>query len=248
MTAQAARLEAIGVSKRFGGLRALHEVSFSIPPGEVLAIIGPNGAGKSTLINCLSSAVARDAGSVRIDGVELPREYADRLVGLGITRTFQQVRLFPSLTVLEHLLLTRRAWERTARATGSAPAQEVCLSLLERVGLSDRRDRMPMELAYGERRRLEIARGLATEPLVFLVDELAAGSTGAEQLGLAALIRHIAGTGAAVLLVEHHMDLISRVADRVLVLNFGETVTSGSYDEVRRDPRVVAAYLGAQEA
>jgi branched-chain amino acid transport system ATP-binding protein len=120
--------------------------------------------------------------------------------------------------------------------------------LLERVGLSDRRDRMPMELAYGERRRLEIARGLATEPLVFLVDELAAGSTGAEQLGLAALIRHIAGTGAAVLLVEHHMDLISRVADRVLVLNFGETVTSGSYDEVRRDPRVVAAYLGAQEA
>ncbi len=246
MTTEATRLAASGVSKRFGGLRALHEVSFSIQPGEVLAVIGPNGAGKSTLINCLSSAVARDAGAVRIDGAELPREYADRLVELGITRTFQQIRLFPSLTVLEHLLLARRGFERTARAAGCAPAREVCLDLLSRTGLSDRRHRLPMELAYGERRRLEIARGLATDPLVFLVDELAAGSTGAEQVGLATLIRHIAGTGAAVLLVEHHMDLISRVADRVLVLNFGETVTSGHYDAVRRDPQVVAAYLGTQ--
>ena len=186
------RAEARGLSKRFGGLQALASVSFAIDAGQVLAVIGPNGAGKSTLINCLSGAVAADTGSVAIDGRAVPPRFNDRLVELGITRTFQHVRLFPSLTALEHLLLARRSFERTVRCAARGRAQAICLDLLDRVGLAAKAGQRPSELAYGEQRRLEIARGLATEPLLFLVDELAAGSTATEQVALAGLIEGIA--------------------------------------------------------
>ena len=247
-----ALIEAHGVSKQFGGLKALDGVSFSVPAGRVLAVIGPNGAGKSTLINCLTGTVQRDSGQVSIEGRPLARNA--QLVEAGITRTFQTVRLFPSLTALEHLLLARRSYERSARfpasrfQPGGGTTRAACLDLLDQVGLRAKADRTPGELAYGEQRRLEIARGLAIRPKVFLVDEPAAGSTGAEQQALAVLIAGIAATGVAVILVEHHMDLIGRVADQVVVLNFGQVIATGPYDVVKQDPAVVAAYLGKQAA
>ena len=242
------RTEANGIAKRFGGLQALRDVSFVIQAGRVLAVIGPNGAGKSTLINCLSGAITPDGGTLSLDGRALPRQPGDRLVALGITRTFQHARLFPHLTVLEHVLLARDGFERTARCSERGDARDRCRALLDRVGLLDKVGLRPAELAYGEQRRLEVARGLATEPLLFLVDELAAGSTGTEQGGLARLVEHIAGTGAAVLVVEHHMGLVERVAHEVLVLNFGEPIARGAFDLVKRDPAVIAAYLGSEAA
>ncbi len=248
-----ALIEVQHVSKRFGGLTALDDVSFAVPGGHVLAVIGPNGAGKSTLINCLSGAVDMDAGRMLIEGRPIRRNFNAQLVQLGITRTFQNVRLFASLTALEHLLLARRAYERTRRYYDRTRAKEsdartVCLDLLDRVGLAPKKDNYPSELAYGERRRLEIARGLAIDPKLFLVDEPAAGSTGAEQMSLAALIGDIATSGAAVILVEHHMDLIGRVADSVTVLNFGQVIATGSFEAIKRNPVVIAAYLGTQAA
>ena len=237
------------VSKRFGGLQALSGVSLPLRTGEVRAVIGPNGAGKSTLINCLTGAVAMDTGRLVIDGRPVGARLGERLVEAGITRTFQNVRLFASLTALDHLLLARRSYERSRRfRPGGGDAWEVCHTLLDRVGLSAKAGRRPAELAYGERRRLEIARGLAIEPVLFLVDEPAAGSTGTEQATLATLISGIAAGGVAVVLVEHHMDMIGRVADAVTVLNFGRVIAEGAFSDVKRDPAVVAAYLGTQAA
>ena len=237
------------VSKRFGGLQALSGVSFLLRTGEVRAVIGPNGAGKSTLINCLSGAVPMDTGRLVIDGRAIAGRFAEQLVEAGITRTFQNVRLFASLTALEHLLLARRSYERSRRFQGGrGDTARVCHALLDRVGLAAKAGRRPAELAYGERRRLEIARGLATEPVLFLVDEPAAGSTATEQATLATLIAGIAADGAAVVLVEHHMDMVGRVADAVTVLNFGRVIADGVFADVKRDPAVIAAYLGTQAA
>ena len=237
------------VSKRFGGLHALSRVSFPLRNGEVRAVIGPNGAGKSTLINCLTGAVAMDTGRLMIDGQAVTGKFGDRLVDLGITRSFQNVRLFASLTALEHLMLARHSYERSRRfRPGKGDAGRVCRALLDRVGLGAKAGKRPAELAYGERRRLEIARGLAVEPILFLIDEPAAGSTGTEQMTLATLISGIAADGAAVVLVEHHMDMIARVSDAVTVLNFGRVIAEGAFAAIKRDPAVVAAYLGTQAA
>ena len=237
------------VSKRFGGLQALSGVSFSLRTGEVRAVIGPNGAGKSTLINCLTGAVAMDTGRLVIDGRPITGNFGERLVEAGITRTFQNVRLFSSLTALDHLMLARRSYERSRRfRPGRGDARTTCRMLLDRVGLAAKAGKRPAELAYGERRRLEIARGLAIEPILFLVDEPAAGSTGTEQMTLATLISGIAADGAAVVLVEHHMDIIGRVSNGVTVLNFGRVIAEGAFADVKRDPAVIAAYLGTQAA
>ncbi len=237
------------VSKRFGGLQALSGVSFPLRTGEVRAVIGPNGAGKSTLINCLTGAVAMDTGRLAIDGRPIAGKFGERLVEAGITRTFQNVRLFGSLTALDHLMLARRSFERSRRfRPGRGDARTVCRTLLDRVGLAAKAGKRPAELAYGERRRLEIARGLAVEPILFLVDEPAAGSTGTEQMTLATLISGIAADGAAVVLVEHHMEMVGRVADAVTVLNFGRVIAEGAFADVKRDPAVIAAYLGTQAA
>jgi ABC-type branched-subunit amino acid transport system ATPase component len=233
-------VEVEGVSKRFGGLRALDDVSLIAHTGEVTAVIGPNGAGKSTLLGCLSGMIPIDAGHIRIDGQDALLAPLSRMVETGITRTFQNIRLSESLTVREHL---RLSWRRTKRARGALPRHSLD-QLLGRVGLSAVAHKRPDELSYGERRRLEIARGLATEPLLFLIDEPAAGTTPSEQLMLADLIRGIAEDGVAVVLVEHHMELVARASTRVVVLNFGKVLTAGTIVEVRRDPAVIAAYLG----
>jgi branched-chain amino acid transport system ATP-binding protein len=236
-------IEVNRVSKRFGGLLALDNVSLTARTGEVTAVIGPNGAGKSTLLGCLSGMIAIDAGHISIDGAEAVLTPLSRLVGLGITRTFQSIRLSESLTVLEHLLLSRMSHRRTRRARGRGPVQSP-EELLARVGLTAVSGKRPAELSYGERRRLEIARGLATEPSLFLIDEPAAGTTPSEQLALADLIRGIAEDGVAVILVEHHMDLVARASTQVVVLNFGKVLTTGTIAEIRRNPEVISAYLG----
>lgn len=236
-------IEVEGVSKRFGGLRALDDVSLIARTGEVTAVIGPNGAGKSTLLGCLSGMIPIDAGHIRIDGRDAVLAPLSRLVETGITRTFQNIRLSESLTVRENLRLSWLSWRRTKRARGVVPRRSLD-QLLGRVGLSAVAHKRPDELSYGERRRLEIARGLATEPLLFLIDEPAAGTTPSEQLMLADLIRGIAEDGVAVVLVEHHMELVARASTRVVVLNFGKVLTAGTIAEVRRDPAVIAAYLG----
>jgi ABC-type branched-subunit amino acid transport system ATPase component len=240
-------LEVTGISKRFGGLQALDGVSFVAGAGQVTAVIGPNGAGKSTLLDCLSGITPMDSGSVALEGRRLTSTVLDDLIGAGITRTFQTVRVFESLTIVEHVLLARRGYCGSARfhaASDRRGDRDVCRDLLARVGLAEKATMYPHALAYGEKRRLEIARGLATEPRVFLLDEPAAGSTPAERAALAGLIGEIAGHGVAVVLVEHHMELVGRLAASVVVLNFGEMVVTGTMEEVRRHPEVIAAYLG----
>ena len=240
-------VEAKAISKRFGGLQALDNISLVARGGEVTAVIGPNGAGKSTLIDCLTGVSRFDDGRVVIDGKDYDTVRLDRLVDLGISRTFQHIRLFESLTALEHLVLVRRNLLSTSRGHALAANGRLLpepMSLLERVGLAGKAGQRPAELAYGERRRLEIARALATAPLFLLLDEPAAGSTPSEQNVLAELIRSIAAEGVAVVLVEHHMDLVGRVSARVVVINFGRHVVTGTIEQVRRHPEVISAYLG----
>ena len=244
-------IEVDGLSKRFGGLQALDSVSLTARGGEVTAVIGPNGAGKSTLLDCLSGITPFDQGRIVIDGTAHGRIALGELVELGISRTFQHIRLFESLKAREHLVLARqnlaasRRGKAMVRGGAALPDPD---RLLERVGLTSKAPQRPDELAYGERRRLEIARALATAPRLLFLDEPAAGSTLSEQNGLADLIRGIAEEGVAVVLVEHHMDLVGRVSAQVVVLNFGRHVVTGSIVEVRRHPEVIRAYLGVSAA
>lgn len=237
-------VEVQGISKRFGGLQALDDVSLVARGGEVTAVIGPNGAGKSTLLDCLTGITAFDTGRIIIDDTAHTSVRLDRLVDVGISRTFQHIRLFEGLTALEHIVLVRRNLLSTDRGRACAPRLPEPGHHLERVGIADKAGKRPAELSYGERRRLEIARALATSPRFLLLDEPAAGSTLSEQNELAGLIRSIADDGVAVVLVEHHMDLVARVSSRVVVINFGRHVVTGTIDEVRRHPEVISAYLG----
>jgi branched-chain amino acid transport system ATP-binding protein len=235
------------VSKRFGGLQAVDAVSLSARSGQVTAVIGPNGAGKSTLLDCLSGLTPFDSGRIDIDGAMFTSIGRGDLLEAGITRTFQTVRLFDSLTIEEHVGLARRSYLRCRRARASRTHRdeaEVCRGLLAQVGLLHKAAMRPRELSYGERRHLEIARGLATQPRLFLLDEPAAGSTYSEQARLATLIRAIADAGCAVILVEHHMDLVGQVSDEVVVLNFGRVIVTGTISEIRLNPEVISVYLG----
>jgi len=237
-------------SIRFGGLQALNDVSLEMRGGDVLAIIGPNGAGKTTFVNCLSGLVDMDTGEVSIDGVVAKRPILPKLVDFGISRTFQNIRLFPNLTVREHIALARESYMRSERARArtdmaSRPLDAVCDELLSRMGLATKAGYWPRELSYGERRKLEIARALAIEPKLLLLDEPAAGMVPSEQKELAVMIRDIAGSGIAVILIEHHMDLVGSVAGKVMVLNFGCLIVEGTIDVVRDHPEVISAYLGS---
>lgn len=240
-------IEALEISKRFGGLQAIDKVTVRAISGEVTSVIGPNGAGKTTLINCLTGVLAFDSGEIRIDGRVCSRFTPQDLIEVGIARTFQNIRLWENLTVEEHLLLARRnyAHSRRGRHDGAGqPAAEVARNLLDRVELRRKARLLPQELSYGERRRLELARALATSPILLLLDEPAAGFTLSEQMKLADLIEEIAKSGIAVILVEHHMDLVARVSSNVVVINFGKELTTGTIAEVRANPDVIAAYLG----
>jgi ABC-type branched-subunit amino acid transport system ATPase component len=242
--------------KSFGGVRAVHDISLTIPAETVFAVIGPNGAGKSTLLNLLSGIYQPDAGQIRFSGLDLVGMPAHRRVRHGLARTFQKIRLFKQLSVLENVIAgyhTRHSipplqylLHGAAFRADARRCRDGALELLEFVGLSHRASVLAGSLAYGEQRLLEIARALATSPQLLMIDEPAAGLNGAE---VGALLRRIASLrerGVTIVLVEHNMDLVMTIADRILVMDHGERLFEGLPSEVQAHPEVIAAYLGAE--
>jgi ABC-type branched-subunit amino acid transport system ATPase component len=244
-----------GLFKRFGGVQAVRDVSLAVPAGTVFAIIGPNGAGKSTLLNLMSGIYQPDAGSLIFDGVDLVGEPAHRRVRRGMARTFQKIRLFKHLSVLEnviagfHLHHDLPAWQYVVHGAAfhrdRVRCRDEAARLLSFVGLQQRVDVLAGSLPYGEQRALEIARALATSPRLLMVDEPAAGLNAAEVEMLLDRIGSLRARGVTVVVVEHNMDLVMKVADRVLVMDYGQYLFEGPPAEVQANPEVIAAYLGA---
>ncbi len=232
-------LSVAGVTKRFGGITANRGVSFDVAPGELVGIIGPNGAGKSTLFEIVSGFYRPDEGEVRLDGARLTGLSPDAICRLGVARTFQKLRPFPGLSVLDNVTvgaLTRTHDMRHAR--------ERARELLARVGLAEKAAAHAGTLSTGQRKRLELARALATRPRVLLLDEVTGGVDQRSIPGLVQLIRDLHGDGLTLLVIEHNMRVITAVASRIVALYLGEVIADGPPDAVTRDRRVVEAYLG----
>jgi ABC-type branched-subunit amino acid transport system ATPase component len=244
-----------GLCKNFGGVRAVRDIAFAIVPGIVFAVIGPNGAGKSTLLNLMSGIYQPDAGTMSLDGVDLVGMSAQRRVRHGLARTLQKIRLFKQLSALENVVAgyhTRHAipvWEYVFHGAAFREDAQRCrdeaIELLDFVGLKRRAHITAGALAYGEQRLLEIARALATAPRLLMIDEPAAGLNPAEVTALLRRITSLRDRGVTVLLVEHNMDLVMNVADRILVMDYGQQLFAGAPADVQAHPEVIAAYLGA---
>jgi ABC-type branched-subunit amino acid transport system ATPase component len=243
------------LSRSFGGLQALLEVSFEVTRGAVHGLIGPNGAGKTTLINILSGVIAPTSGEVFYRDQALHRIPAHRVAAMGVARTFQNIRLFPTMTCLEnvlaghHLTAARPLLPRLLRLP-SADREDRQLAvqaqgILARVGLDAKASYLARNLSYGERRRLEIARALAFSPKLILLDEPVAGMRRAEAAEVADLVRSLANEGMTVLLIEHNMSFVMNLCTRITVLNFGRVITTGSPEDVRGHRDVIEAYLGS---
>lgn len=251
------RLRLEGLERSFGGVRAVAGATFTVAPGEVHGLIGPNGAGKTSVINLVSGLLHPTAGRVLLDGRPIHGLPPHRIAALGVTRTFQGIRLFPDLSARDNVVVgqhLRRRTSLTARLlmlpssrSEERAAREAALSLLERVGMADRAREHARRLSYGEQRRVEIARALASAPHVLLLDEPTAGMNPVEVEAVAGLIRQVAAEGRSVLLVEHNVRLVMEICDRITVLNFGEVIAEGTPAEVAHHPAVVAAYLGSEE-
>jgi len=246
-----------GLSKAFGGVHANQDVSFTIRAGTVHSIIGPNGAGKTSLINMLSGVYRPDAGSIRLDGVELAGQATHRFAAAGIGRTFQNLQVFFNMTAIENVMTGRHLRERCSLLASllrlpslvraEAACRDAARGLLRAVGLAAYEDAAADSMPYGALKRLEIARALAAEPRLLLLDEPAAGLNATEAQEIDALIKRLAAEGTTVVLVEHNMKLVMGVSDQVTVLDRGRKLAEGTPDEVARDPHVVEAYLGAVE-
>ena len=234
-------LEARGISKRFGGVQAVSALDLDVAEGEVMGLIGPNGAGKTTAFNLLSGFLAPDAGEIRFRGRSVVGWKPHAICALGLARTFQIVRPFPRLSVLDNVLVG--ALGRHARAeTARARAREV----VERLGLGAKAASPASGLTLAERKRVELARALATEPALLLLDEVMAGLNPTEIATLVELIREIHAAGVSILLIEHNMRAVMALSQRVVVLSFGERVAEGAPSDIARHPRVIEAYLGEE--
>ncbi len=247
-------LELHGLSKHFGGVRAVDDLSLTVNQGEIFGLIGPNGSGKSTTVNLVCGVFPTTSGAVLFEGQDITDAPSHRVVAAGITRTFQNIRLFGDLTVWQNLWVAQNSAEERSRGwfgrwlgggqSGRGDADE----LLKFAGLEHRSGELARNLAFGEQRRLEMARALAARPKLLLLDEPAAGMNAEEVSQLADRIRALRRYGMTILLVEHVMELVMGVTDRIAVLNFGQKIAEGAPAEIREDPAVRTAYLGTADA
>lgn len=247
-------LKVTNLNKSFGGVRAIVNLSYSVEAGKICAIIGPNGSGKTTLINLITGVLEADSGDIRFDGMSIRGLPRSKIAGLGITRTFQNLRLFNTLSVLDHVMAGRfvrsqASFVSSVCLTSFARAEnrenvDKCMELLEMVGLAGKEHLPARSLPYGQRRQLEIARALATEPRLLFLDEPAAGMSSGEIRELIKLIFKIRAQGITVVFIEHRMPVVMTAADDIVVLNYGQSIAQGSSEAIQSDPEVIKAYLG----